>query len=118
MGGIPGLIKNEYEILFRRVLTVQPVGIVFQRSLEREFLTSRGQVEQVRPEDDRIGFGELGVGTAVQGRQLSRIALFRPNCRRIVQRVVRTFGRAQTNAGHVLVSGQMRQVGLRSIRDK
>jgi len=108
----PTLSKCNYRCCYD-TLTVEPVGIVFQRSLERELLTSRGQVEQVRAEDDRVRFGELGVGAAVQGRQLSRVALLRPDGRRIVQRVVRTFGRAETHAGHVLVSGQVRQVGLR-----
>lgn len=96
------------------ILTVEPVGIVFQRPFERKLLASRRQVEQIRPEDDRVRFGELGVGAAVQGRQLSRVALFRPNGRGVVQRVVRALGRTQTHAGHVLVPGQMRQVGLRA----
>lgn len=65
-----------YYVYRTSTLTVEPVGIVLQRSFERELLSSRGQVEQVRPEDDCICFGELGICATIQGRQLSRIALF------------------------------------------
>jgi len=55
-------------ILLYYTLTVEPVGVVFERPLEREFLATRGQVVQVRPEDNCVRFGELGVGTTVQSR--------------------------------------------------
>lgn len=49
-------------------LTIEPVGVIFERPLEREFLASRGQIVQVRPENNCVRFGELGIGTTVQGR--------------------------------------------------
>lgn len=77
-------VVNVHYYKLSRTLTVEPIGIVFQRSFERELLASRSQVEQVRSEDDRVRFGKLGVGAAIQGRQLSRVALFRPDGRRVV----------------------------------
>lgn len=49
-------------------LTIEPVGVIFERPLESEFLASRGQIVQVRPENNCVRFGEFGIGTTVQGR--------------------------------------------------
>lgn len=95
-------------------LTVQPFGIVFQCPLERELTTARRVVVQIGAEDDGVGFGELGVGAGIEGRQVARIAALDPHGRRVVARVKRALGDAHPNSGDVLVASQMRQVGLDS----
>lgn len=73
---------------------------------------------QVGPEDDRVRLGELRVGAWVQGWQIARVATLHPEGRGIVRRVVGTFGDAHPYSRHVLVSGQVRQVGLQQKRKR
>lgn len=94
------------------VLTVEPLGVVFKGALEGVEASSSGQVEEIGTEDDGVRFGELGVGSAVEGRQIARVALLHPHGRRVVVGVKRALGHAQSNARHVLAAQQVRQVGL------
>jgi len=50
------------------ILTIEPVGVIFESPLEREFFAPRGQIVQVRPKNNCVCFGELRVGTTVQSR--------------------------------------------------
>lgn len=96
----------------RAARTVQPLGVVFERPLERVLAPSGRVVVQVGAENHCVGFRELGVGARVEGGQLAGVAALHPHGRRVVARVERALGDAHAHAGHVLVAPQVRQVGL------
>ena len=81
-----------------------PLYLVFQKQVLLEgslegVLSSPGvSVENVAPENDRVGLGEFGVRTGVDGRVASRVACFDPNGGWIVFRVEGAFGNSVSNA--------------------
>lgn len=94
------------------ILTVQPLGVVLEGPLEAELLPAGGQVVEVRPENDGVGFGEFGVGSGVESGQVSGVALFHPNCRRIVRRVVGTLGDPHSYSRYEGVAAEVGQIPL------
>jgi len=95
-----------------RVLTVEPLGVVLERPLEAERLATGSQIVEVRAEDDGVGLGEFGVRAGVKSRQVPRIALLDPDCRRIVRGVVGALRDAHADAGNELVARQVSQIAL------
>jgi len=73
----------------KRVLTIEPLGVVLECPLEAIRLTTGSQIVEIRAEDYGIGFGEFGVRAGIKSWQVSGIALLDPDCRRIVRRVIR-----------------------------
>lgn len=58
------------------LLTVQPLGVIFDRPLELVDPEPGRDVVQVGPEDHSIRFRELGHGSTVQTGQSSRVSVF------------------------------------------
>lgn len=104
-------IKKKCNI--KPLLTVKPLGVIFQRPLERELPAPSGQIVQISPKDHSVSFGELRVGPRIQRREATRVSFLDPQCCGVVRRVVRTFRDAHPYSRHVLMSGQVCQVGLK-----
>jgi len=96
------------------ILTVEPLGVIFQGALEGVEASAGGQVEEVGAEDDGVRFGEFGVGAAVEGGQVARVALLHPHRGRVVVGVERALCHPQTNPRHVLAPMRVRQVRLQN----
>lgn len=88
----------------KRVLTVEPFGVVLECPLEAERLATGSQIVEIRAEDYGIGFGELGVRARIKSWQVSGIALLDPDRRRIVRRVIRTLRDAHSHSRDKLVA--------------
>ena len=93
-------------------LTIEPFRVVFQGSFESVFTAPGGIVVEIRSENDGIGFGELGVGARVEGRQTSGVAMFHPHSRAVVTRIEWTLGDAHSDARNVFIPAQLSQIGL------
>jgi hypothetical protein len=107
--GVSG-VKNDC------VLTVKPLGVVFEGALEGVEASAGGQVVEVGAEDDGVRLGELGVGAAVEGGQVARVALLHPHRGRVVVGVKRALGHPLTHPRHILAPMQVRQVRLKTLR--
>lgn len=88
------------------------MGIIFDRPLESVFSATGFLIENVAPEDDGVGLGELGVGARVNGWMTSGISVLHPDGRGVVLGVEGTLGDTIANARVEFVSGQFGQVGV------
>ena len=99
-----------------KVGLVQHVGVVLDGPLETVLAPAAVQVEEVGPEDDCVGLGELSVGAGVEGGQAARVATLDPDGGGVVLGVEGTLRDAAADAGDVLVdvlcSCWRRQPGL------
>lgn len=104
------MIQRVVRIWHSFLLTVQPLGVVFECSLVAELLAASRQVVQVSAEDDGIGLGELCVRTAVECREFPRVAMLNPHSRGVVIGIVGTLGDPIANTGNVLAAVKVRQI--------
>lgn len=88
----------------KRILTVEPFGVVLECPFEAERFPPGSQIVEIRPEDYGIGFGKLGVRAGIKSWQVSGIALLDPDRRRIVRRVIRTLRDAHSHPWDKLVT--------------
>jgi len=88
----------------KRVLTVEPLGVVLECPFEAVHLATGSQIEEIRAEDYGIGFGEFGVRAGIKSWQVSGIALLDPDRRRIVRRIIRTLRDALSHSRDKLVA--------------
>jgi len=106
------------EIKRSEILTVEPLGVVFERSSETELSPARRHVKEIRPEDDGVSLGELCVGARVQPRKVGGVATRHPQGGGVVSRVVGALGSPQPNARHVLVTPEVGQVALQTYQHR
>lgn len=92
------------DIVWKRILTIEPLGIVLERSFEAERLATGSQIVEIRAEDYGIGFGELGIRAGIKSWQVPRIALLDPNRRRVVRRIVRALRDTHSHSRNKLVT--------------
>lgn len=76
--------------LIKLLLTVKPLRIIFQRSLEVKLLLSRTKIVQIIAKYDWICFREFCIGSRVESGQATRVACRHPHGSTVVCRVVRT----------------------------
>lgn len=88
----------------KRILTIEPLGVVLECPFEAKRFPTGSQIVEIRPEDYSIGFGELGVRAGIKSWQISGIALLDPDRRRIVRRVIRTLRDAHSYPRNKLVA--------------